>query len=102
MHLQPASGDLRDIQDLIDEVPKMRGRRGDAIDRRYLPGRQVAIKPVPQQLDESDDRIERSSELMRDVREKFALRLVRPLHIAVQSFELDRPRRHVERSLLLS
>ena len=47
--------------------------------------------PSLQQLDESDDRVERRAQLVRDVREELALRRVRARDFAVQPLELRRP-----------
>ena len=91
MHLESAGGDLRDVEHLIDEMSQMRRRRGDAVDRRHLSRREIAVDAVLEQLDESDDRVERRAQLVRDVGEKLALRRVRARHFAVQPLELRRP-----------
>src|SRR5207248_1901298 len=46
MYLETPSSDLRDVEHLVDEMPQMRRRRGDAIDRRHLPRREVAVNTV--------------------------------------------------------
>ena len=102
VHLQSARGDLRDVEHLIDEMPQMRCRRGDAIHRRHLARRQIAVEAVAQQLDETDDGVERRSQLVRDVGQELALRLIRALHVAVQSLEFNRTSGDMECALLLS
>ncbi len=90
MHLESAGGDLGDVEHLIDEMSQMRRRRGDAVHRRHLTRRQIAVHAVLQQLDEADDGVERRAQLVRDVREKLALRRVGARNFAVQSLELSR------------
>ena len=92
VHLETAGGDLRDVEHLVHEMAQVRRRGSDAIDRRNLPRREVAIEAVAQQLDEADDGVERRPQLVRDVGEELALRLVGALHVAVQALELhERP-----------
>ena len=64
-------------------------RGGDPVDRRYLARREIAVKAVSKELDESDDCVERCPQLVRDVGEELALRLVRPFHVAVEPLEFD-------------
>ena len=102
VHLQSARGDLGDIEHLIDEMAQMRRRRGDTIHGWYLARCEVAVKTVAQQFDETDDGVERRAQLVRDVREEFALRLVGALHVAVESLEFNRTSSDMECALLFS
>jgi hypothetical protein len=70
--------------------------------RRYLPGCEIAVETIAQQLHEADDRIQWSAQLVRDVGEELAFRLVRSFHVAVQPLQLDRSSGNVQRSSLLA
>ena len=88
VNLEAPRRDLGDVEHLIDEMPKVRRRGGDAIDGRHLARRQVAVDAVLEQLHEADDRVERRAQLVRDVGEEFAFRGVRARDLAVESLEL--------------
>src|SRR5690349_14053922 len=90
MYLEAPGRDLGDVEYLIDEMPEMCRRGGDSINRRSLAWRQIAVNAVLEELDESNDGIERRPELVRNVCEEFAFRGVRARDLAVQSFELGR------------
>src|SRR5215471_16966865 len=66
----------------------MRGRRGDSIDGRHLSRRQIAVDAILEQLDETDDGVEWSAQLVRDVGEELALRRVGARDLAVEALEL--------------
>ena len=88
VHLESPGGDLRDVEHLVHEMSQVCGRRRDAVDGRNLARRQIAVHTVLEQLDETNDRVERRSQLVRDIGEKLALRRVGARHFAVQSLEL--------------
>ncbi len=88
MNLEAPRRDLGDVEHLIDEMTKVGGRRGDAIDGRHLARSQVAVDAVLEELHEADDRVERSAQLVRDVGEEFAFRGVRARDFAVEPLEL--------------
>ena len=64
MNLEAAGGNLCDVEHLVDQAPEMIRRRGDPIHGRHLTRREVAIYAILEQLDESDDRVERSAQLV--------------------------------------
>jgi hypothetical protein len=66
-------------------------RRGDPIDWRHLPWRQVAVHTVLEQLDEPTMALSGRPQLMRDVGEELTLRGVGARHFAVQPLELRGP-----------
>src|SRR5206468_6194991 len=64
VHFEPASGDLGDVEYLVDEVPQMRRGGRDAFHRRRLTSGEVAVDAVAQQVHETDDRVQRGSQLV--------------------------------------
>ena len=89
MHLQSACGDLGDIEHLIDEMPQVCRGCGNPVHWRHLSRREISIETVAQEFDETDDGVERRSQLMRDVGQEFTLRLIGSLHVTVQPLEFD-------------
>src|SRR6266849_3852195 len=50
MNLKPARGHLREIEDLVDKMPKMIGRSLYTLDRFYLSGGKFPVNTLPQQF----------------------------------------------------
>jgi hypothetical protein len=76
VNLESASRHLGEIQDLIDQMTKVIGRSLDALYRFHLPRSQLSVHALTEQIDEADNCVQRSAELVRDVREELALHSV--------------------------
>ena len=77
MNLQPARCHLRQIENLINQVAKVIGRCFDALDRLHLTRSKLSVYAFAKKVDKTDNSIERSTKLVRHVREELALH---PVH----------------------
>jgi hypothetical protein len=64
MHFQTSRRDLGDIEHLVHEVAQMCRGGCDTVDGWYLSRCEITIETVAEELDEANDRIERSPQLM--------------------------------------
>ena len=69
--------DLRDVEDVVDELQEVAARDQDVADVALLLVVEVAEELLLEQLREADDRVERRAQLVAHVREEGALGLVR-------------------------
>src|SRR5436189_1661647 len=83
-------------------MPQMRCRSGNPIHWWYLARCEIPVKTVAQQFDETNDGIQRRPQLVRDVGQEFTLRLIRALHVTVESLEFNRTSGNMECALLFS
>src|SRR5689334_13259650 len=88
MYLQTAGSHLRQIEHLIDEVTQMVCGRLDALDRFDLAWCELAIDAFAEEIHESDNRVERRSQLVRDVRQKLTFHAVDAKQFGRQAFKL--------------
>jgi hypothetical protein len=91
VNLEPPSGHLGQIENLIDQVPKVIGRSLDAFDRFYLTGSQFTVNALAKQIDKTNDRVQRGPELVGHVCEELALHPVDAEQLRRKPFELLRP-----------
>jgi hypothetical protein len=95
MHLETSSSHLGDVEYLVDEMPQMTRRCCDPFDRLSLARGELAVDAIAEHLYETDDRVERCSQLVRDIREELTLDAARVAYLAVELLELRRALRHV-------
>ena len=80
--------DLGQIEHVVDQREQVGARGEDVVEVLLLLLVDVAEHPIPQHLRESEDRVERRSQLMRHVREELRLVLAGRFELRVQAAEL--------------
>jgi hypothetical protein len=73
VHLHLAGFDLRQVEDLVDEVEQVRARRVDRLRELHLLRREVVLLVVREELREDEQRVERRAQLVAHVRQELAL-----------------------------
>ena len=91
LEAQAAGLDLRDVEDVVDDVQQRLGRRSHQVQRLALLRAQVAVE---QQRRHAHDAVHRRPDLVAHVREELALGAVRLLGLLPRLLEL--PRLHLE------
>src|SRR5688572_3209193 len=73
VHLHLACFDLREIEDVVDEIQQVGSRRVDRARVLHLLGGQRVLLVVREELREDEQRVERRAQLVRHVRQELAL-----------------------------
>ena len=73
VHRDGAGFDLREVEDVADEIQEIAARAVNRARELDLAGRQIAVRVVRQLLAENQDAVERRAQLMRHVRQKLGL-----------------------------
>ncbi len=96
-------------EDVVDQREQMCAAAKNVVNKAALFGREIADQAVAQQLGESDDRIQRRSQLVRHVREEFGLHPARALELdvfllkrALERFEFGHVARRCKHALQIS
>ncbi len=106
VELHAAGLDLRQVEDVVDELKQVPAGRVDVLEVVVLLFVQLAEQPLEQHLGKADDRVERRAQLVRHVGEELGLVLVGDLELpalvldlAEQAHVLDRDHRLVGEGL---
>jgi len=73
VHVHASRFDLREVEDVVDQVEEIRARAVDRVRELDLLLREVAVRILLQQLREDEQRVERRAQLVRHVREELGL-----------------------------
>jgi len=90
VNLETPGSHFCEIQNLINEMPQVRGRSFDSLDRFHLARAELSVHAIPQQINKPDNRVERSAKLVRDVCEKFAFHPIDVQQLCGKPLELGR------------
>src|SRR5207237_781254 len=83
-------------------MPEMRRRSRDSVNRPDLSWRQIAVHSVTEHFDKPDDRCQRRTELMRDVRKELTFHGVGAKRLDRETLDVGRPLGYLERMLTFS
>ena len=81
VELHPARLDLREVEDLVDELEQMAARVADVADVLLLALVQLSEHPVEQHVGEADHRVQRRPQLVRHARQELRLVAARDLEL---------------------
>ena len=93
VQVHSAGFDLREVEDVVDELEKMMRRAQDALEWLHLLGMLQLARILEQHLSHPDDRVQRRTQLVRHVRQELRLQLARFRQLlALRLAFLEQPR----------